>query len=39
MKRALPFVLCAVHLVLLISLARQHPFGTYATETDMSERV
>ncbi|MBI1759935.1 MAG: glycosyltransferase family 39 protein [Acidobacteria bacterium] len=34
MKRALPFILCAVHLVLLILLARQHPFGTYATETD-----
>lgn len=34
MKRALPLVLCAVHCVLLISLARQHPFGTYATETD-----
>ncbi len=34
MKRALPLLLCAVHLVLLISLARQHPFGTYATETD-----
>lgn len=34
MKRALPLVLCAVHLALLISLARQHPFGTYATETD-----
>jgi hypothetical protein len=34
MKPALPLVLCAVHLALLISLARQHPFGTYATETD-----
>ena len=34
MKRALPLVLCIIHLALLISLARQHPFGTYATETD-----
>ena len=34
MKRALPLMLCAVHLAWLIALARQHPFGTYATETD-----
>jgi hypothetical protein len=30
----IPLLLCALHFVLLVLLARQHPFGTYATETD-----
>lgn len=34
MKRWLPFTLCLVHLLTLVFLARQHPFGNYATETD-----
>lgn len=34
MKRAIPLLLCALHFLLLVWLARQHPFGTYATETD-----
>ena len=34
MKRWLPFLLCAAHLMTLAFLARQHPFGNYATETD-----
>src|SRR5262249_4961196 len=27
-------LICLIHLITLIYLARQHPFGTYATETD-----
>ncbi len=34
MKRWLPFLLCFLHLLTLVFLARQHPFGNYATETD-----
>ncbi len=34
MKRWLPFLLCVAHLMTLAFLARQHPFGNYATETD-----
>ena len=34
MKRALPLLLSVLHFALLVWLARQHPFGTYATETD-----
>lgn len=34
MKRWLPFLLCAAHLMTLVFLARQHPYGNYATETD-----
>lgn len=34
MKRWLPFLICLIHLLTLIYLARQHPFGNYATETD-----
>lgn len=34
MKRWLPLLLCLAHLLTLILLARQHPFGNYATETD-----
>lgn len=34
LKRSLPLLICVVHLVILISLARQHPLGNYATETD-----
>jgi hypothetical protein len=30
----LPVLICLVHFSLLAYLARQHPFGTYATETD-----
>ncbi len=30
----LPLLICLVHFCLLTYLARQHPFGTYATETD-----
>ncbi|MGE0884414.1 MAG: ArnT family glycosyltransferase [Blastocatellales bacterium] len=34
MKRWLPFLICLIHLLTLSYLARQHPFGNYATETD-----
>lgn len=34
MKRWLPLALCLLHLLALVYLARQHPFGNYATETD-----
>jgi len=34
MKRWLPLLLCLIHLLTLSYLARQHPFGNYATETD-----
>ncbi|MFN0109638.1 MAG: ArnT family glycosyltransferase [Blastocatellia bacterium] len=34
MKRWLPVIVCLLHLCTLIYLARQHPFGNYATETD-----
>lgn len=34
MKRALPLIVCVIHLAVLVALAQQHPFGTYATETD-----
>jgi len=34
MKRWLPLLLCLAHLLTLVFLARQHPFGNYATETD-----
>jgi hypothetical protein len=34
MKRYLPLLICLAHLLVLIYLARQHPFGNYATETD-----
>jgi len=34
MKRYLPLIVCLAHLLALIYLARQHPFGNYATETD-----
>lgn len=34
MKRWLPVIICLLHLCTLIYLARQHPFGNYATETD-----
>ena len=34
MKRYLPFIVCLLHLLVLIFLARQHPYGNYATETD-----
>src|SRR5690242_1261924 len=27
-------LICVIHLLALTYLARQHPFGTYATETD-----
>ena len=30
----LPLLVCLVHLIVLAALARQHPFGTFATETD-----
>ena len=30
----LPLLICLAHLLTLIYLARQHPFGNYATETD-----
>jgi hypothetical protein len=33
-QSAIPLLLCALHFVLLVWLARQHPFGTYSTETD-----
>lgn len=33
-KRAAPLLICLLHLAILISPARQHPFGNYATETD-----
>ncbi|MFN0088053.1 MAG: glycosyltransferase family 39 protein [Blastocatellia bacterium] len=29
-----PLLLCLLHFLVLASLARQHPFGTFATETD-----
>ncbi|QQS45659.1 MAG: glycosyltransferase family 39 protein [Acidobacteriota bacterium] len=34
LKKSLPLLICAVHLIVMISLARQHPLGNYATETD-----
>lgn len=34
MKRWLPLLICLAHFFILIHLARQHPFGNYATETD-----
>lgn len=34
MKRWLPLLICLLHLLLLTYLARQHPLGNYATETD-----
>lgn len=34
LKRVIPFLICLLHLVVLIYPARQHPFGNYATETD-----
>lgn len=34
MKRYLPLFVCLIHLLVLAYLARQHPFGNYATETD-----
>jgi len=34
MKRWLPPLICLIHLLTLSYLARQHPFGNYATETD-----
>lgn len=34
LKTWLPLLICVVHLIVLISLARQHPLGNYATETD-----
>jgi hypothetical protein len=34
MKRWVPILICLVHFWTLVSIARQHPFGTYATETD-----
>ena len=30
----LPLLICLVHFWLLAYLAKQHPFGTYSTETD-----
>ncbi|HEU0183948.1 MAG TPA: glycosyltransferase family 39 protein [Blastocatellia bacterium] len=30
----LPLLICLVHFLALIYIARQHPFGNYATETD-----
>ncbi len=32
--RILHFLLCLAHLLVLVFLARQHPFGNFATETD-----
>jgi hypothetical protein len=34
MKRWLPIVICLTHFLALAYVARQHPFGNYATETD-----
>lgn len=34
MKRYLPLLICLLHLLVLVYLARQHPIGNYATETD-----
>ena len=34
MKRWLPLFVCLIHFFILSYLARQHPFGNYATETD-----
>ncbi len=34
MKRWLPVLICLIHFFILVHLARQHPFGNYATETD-----
>ncbi len=34
MKRWLPVAICLIHFLILAYLARQHPFGNYATETD-----
>ena len=34
MKRWIPLIVCLAHLFILVILARQHPFGNYATETD-----
>src|SRR5215813_4486662 len=33
-RRALPLLVCLAHFFILAYLARQHPFGNYATETD-----
>src|SRR5262249_28752058 len=33
-KRWVPLLICLAHFFILIYLARQHPFGNYATETD-----
>lgn len=33
-KRWLPLLVCMLHLSFLWTAAKQHPFGTYATETD-----
>ncbi len=33
-KRWLPLLVCLAHFFILVPLARQHPFGNYATETD-----
>src|SRR5262245_52659243 len=30
----IPLLICLVHFLALIYIARQHPFGNYATETD-----
>jgi asparagine N-glycosylation enzyme membrane subunit Stt3 len=30
----LPLLICVIHLIALAYIARQHPFGNYATETD-----
>jgi hypothetical protein len=30
----LPFLICLLHFLALVHIARQHPFGNYATETD-----
>jgi hypothetical protein len=34
MRRWLPLLICFLHLLTLVYLARQHPFGNFATETD-----
>src|SRR5215510_8960712 len=33
-QSVVPLLICAIHLLALIYIARQHPFGNYATETD-----
>lgn len=30
----IPIAVCLLHLAILVNVARQHPFGNYATETD-----